>query len=176
MLDLAVKYEDKLKLLFANIAMDEEYMFFDLNSWRDEIQIDKSTWNIHQFVSLNRKGEVIGYFKYNINRDTRICGGLAIVNFKKDSLSKCFGNDLRQVIDDILNRYQFEKVGFGVVVGNPAEKFYDKYISKIGGRIIGVYEKDCRLLDGNYYDYKTYEVLKEGYLTSYMNEQMKGVN
>lgn len=164
MLEIAAKHESRLKELFADITFNEEYMFMNPTSYVDELVIDKSTWNKHQFASINSKGEVVGYFKYNIDRDTLACNGLLVVNFKKDTLSKVFGKDLQELIDDIFVKFKFRKLKFGVVVGNPAERFYDKYISSIGGRVVGTYQEDCKLIDGNYYDFKEYEVLRSDYI------------
>lgn len=167
MLDLAIRHEQKVKELFAEIAFDENYMFMFTSSYRDDIEIDSSTWNKHQFVSINDNGEIIGYFKYSIDRDSLGCYGLQIVNFKKDVLSKCFGKDLMQLLQDIFIKYKFYKLKFGVVIGNPAEKFYDKYIEAIGGRIVGIYDDDCKLLNGELYAYKTYEILRKNFLKVY---------
>lgn len=166
MIDIAAKHENELRRLFADITFDEEFMFMNPSSYVDQFTIETGTWNKHQFVSLNAKGEVVGYFKYNIDRDTLNCGGLLIVNFKKDTLSRVFGTDLKQIIDDIFIKFKFRKLKFGVIVGNPAERFYDKYITSIGGRVVGTYKDECKLIDGNYYDYKEYEVLRNDYLLS----------
>lgn len=39
-------------------------------------------------------------------------------------------------------------------------------ISKYGGRIVGIYEKETKLIDGEYYDVKLYEITRESYLES----------
>ena len=56
------------------------------------------------------------------------------------------------------------KMEFSVVVGNPIEETYDKMIAQYGGQITGVKHKHVRLLDGNYYDYKEYEIFREDYI------------
>lgn len=66
MLELAIKYEQQLQEKYLNVAMDEDYMFAFGCSYRDKLEIDTSTWNKHQFVSVNGNGEVVGYLKYNI--------------------------------------------------------------------------------------------------------------
>lgn len=164
MLELAIKYENQLKEKLLNIMLDEEFMFMFSSSYREEIIVDKSTWNRHQFVSVNPKGEVVGYFKYNIDRDSLNCHAVQIVNFHKDKISRCFINDLKQVIKNIFEKYGFNKLSFGVHIGNPAEKMYDKHLHLIGGRIVGTKMRDDKLMDGNYYNYKLYEVLKEEYI------------
>jgi hypothetical protein len=164
MLQPAIKYESQLRSKMVDITFDERFMFMFGSSYRDEIVLDNTTWNKHQFVSVNKNGEVIGFFQYNINRDCLDCYGLQIVNFKNDRLTPCFSKDLRICIRDIFYKFNFRKLGFSVVVGNPAEKFYDKYIHKIGGRIVGIKREEVKMLDGSYYDMKLYEVLREDFL------------
>jgi hypothetical protein len=165
MLQPAIKYEQQLKELYINIALEDDFKFMFSTSYRDDLEVSKSTWNTHQFVSVNQHNEVVGYFKYSIDRDSMSCYGLQIVNFKKDKLCRVFANDLKQLFQDIFFRFNFRKLKFGVHIGNPAEKFYDKYIDSIGGRIVGINKEDDRLIDGKYYDYKTYEILQRDFKT-----------
>lgn len=57
-------------------------------------------------------------------------------------------------------------MNFIVVVGNPIEKSYDKMIKKYGGRIVGTYKEDVKLIDGEYYDKKLYEILASEYFST----------
>jgi hypothetical protein len=164
LLQPAILHENQLKQKFTEIMLDEEFMFMFGCSYRDELIIERSTWNKHQFVSVNANGEVIGYFKYNIDRDALNCNGLQVVNFYKDKICKHFINDLDQMIRDVFVKFKFRKLKFAVHIGNPAEKFYDKHLHKIGGRVVGIYLKEDKMMDGNYYDYKMYEVMREDYL------------
>lgn len=164
MLKPAKLYENELKLLFAEIMFDEAFMYADVNSYRDELKLVDSTWTKHQFASVNEKGEVVGWFSYSINRDSGAAYALQIVNFKKDVLCPTFGKDLKTLFEELFLKFKFYKLNFSVVIGNPAEAFYDKYIEQIGGRILGYYEKDVKLIDGQYYDLKMYEVMRENFI------------
>ena len=53
-----------------------------------------------------------------------------------------------------------------MVIGNPIEKSYDKMVKKYGGRIIGTYKEDVKLIDGEYYDKKLYEILSSEYFNA----------
>jgi hypothetical protein len=53
---------------------------------------------------------------------------------------------------------------FGVIVGNPIEKTYDKLIEKYGGKICGYAKEDIKLFDGKLYDLKNYEIMREDYI------------
>ena len=162
MLDLAIKYETKLQELFSNVAFDKKYMFFSGCSYRNKYKADESTWNKHEFVSLDGKGEVIGYIKYNIDRNSSVANGLQIINFSDNKV--IFGRDVMQALDEVFTKFKFRKMRYGVYVGNSIESTYDKLTKKYGGRITGIQLQDDKLLDGNYYDYKSYEIFREDYL------------
>lgn len=166
MLKPAGMYEDQLKKLFAEIAFDEEYMFMTTSSWRDTWTPSADTWSKHEFVSVNEENEVVGYLSYNVDRDALTTNRLQVINFRKDGLNRVFGNDLRRMFTDIFLKFQFRKLNFMVVIGNPAEAFYDKYVEKMNGRIVGYYESDAKLIDGNYYDVKIYEVTRDNFISA----------
>lgn len=77
-----------------------------------------------------------------------------------------FGRDLGQALTDIFEKFRFNKLKFSVVIGNPIEKSYDRMIQRYGGRIVGIFRQDTRLIDGNLYDVKDYEILRSEYLAS----------
>lgn len=161
MLDIAQKYEDQLKLLFANIAFDMRFMFMIGSSYRDVYKASDSTWTRHEFVSIHN-GEIIGYLKYSINRDSNVAYGMQIVNFTyKHNI--IFAKDLKTFLNDIFKKYQFRKLKYSCYVGNPIEKSYDKMTLKYGGKIVGIQKENDKLLDGNYYDCKLYEILRKDY-------------
>lgn len=162
MLDLAIKYENKLKELFANVVFDKKYMFYNGVSYYDAYESSKSTWNMHEFVSIDSSGEVIGYIKYSVARDSLTCGGLSIINFSDNKV--IFGMDVMTCLDEIFTKFQFRKLSYSVYVGNPVEKTYDRLTKLYGGRIVGTRLQECKLMDGNYYDLKLYEISKEDYL------------
>jgi hypothetical protein len=162
MLDLAIKYEDKLQMLFSNIAFDEKYMFFSGCSYRDKYKATESTWNKHEFVSLDKEGNVIGYIKYNIDRESSVANSLQIINFTDNKV--VFGRDVMQALDEIFTKFKFRKLKYSVFIGNPVESTYDRLTEKYGGRISGIQLQDDKLIDGNYYDFKSYEIFRDDYI------------
>jgi hypothetical protein len=83
------------------------------------------------------------------------------MSFEKKS--NIFALDLMRFFDLLFLERNFNKINFEVVIGNPIEKMYDKFIHEYEGKIVGVKEKDTVLRDGRYYDVKIYEIMRESY-------------
>lgn len=162
MLDIAQKYTNELKIKIADTAYDLKYMFVRFG-YTNEYEPSKSTWEKYEFVSICNN-EVIGLIYYYINRNEYSVSNFCAINFSDNKIT--FGRDLGIILNDIFMKYNFRKLKFGVFVGNPIEKSYDKLIQKYGGRIIGTEREAARLLDGKFYDYKEYEIFKEDYLSN----------
>lgn len=154
MIKPAQLYTEELKRKFLEIMYDDKYKYY-FGGWSSELTLDTDNWNNHSFVILDKK-EVIGYIAYSIDRRTDNVSSLQIINFSNNKY--LFGKAVYKVMEDIFNYFKFHKINFGVYVGNPAEKIYDKFINKYGGRIVGIYTDDVRLIDGTWCDYKIYEI------------------
>jgi hypothetical protein len=163
MLEPAIKYRNQLENLQYDIWFNDKYKYWVSDLYYTPLQIDTDTWGKHQFVSVHN-GEVIGYIGYNVVRSINSVHTLSIINFSDNKVT--FGIDLMQAVKDIFEKYKFRKLNFNVVVGNPIEKTYDKMINKYGGRIVGVYKDDVKLIDGKYYDTKIYEILADEYFNT----------
>jgi len=106
--------------------------------------------------------KVLGYFRYNIDKDSNAAYAMQIMNFYQPSI--IFANDLKQFLTDIFEKFQFRKLRYACYIGNAIEKQYDKITQKYGGRIVGIQKEDNKLMDGKYYDCKLYEILLKDYL------------
>lgn len=162
MLDTALKYKDKLTELHICTWHNEKYKFYNYRCYWDLPTFKENTLDGHDFVSLNEKGEIIGAIGYCILRDTESVCGLGIINFTDDHT--IFGKDVLQAIEDIFEKFNFRKLSFCVVIGNPIEKTYDRLALKYGGRIVGIERQETKLFDNKYYDVKRYEILREEYI------------
>jgi len=163
MLDAAIKHKDKLKILLASTWFDEKYKYYHLD-WAGEFELSESNWNLHQFVSIDSNGDIIGYMGYNVDRTAYYAKSLAITNFRNDTPSKfTFGQDVFQAIKNIFKKFNFNKLVFECVVGNPVQKTYRRLINDYNGRIVGVFKQHVILQDGQMYDIEMYEITKEGY-------------
>lgn len=161
MLDFAQNYEKELAKRMRDTWGKDKYWYYHRSSYFSTAVINEDTWNDTQFVSLNSSGEVIGYLGYGIDRECRYVTYLAIINFTDDS---SFGLDVMTMIKDIFERYQYRKIVFSVIIGNPIEPRYDRLIEKYGGRIVGTYKEHAMLPDGQLYDEKIYEIFRTDYL------------
>lgn len=140
---------DKARLYFSRPALDYE------------LAIERSNENITQLVSVNQAGEVVGYYSYRVNRITNSAYDLNILAFKKspEFYQDFFNLFLWMFLKDGLN-----KVVFNIILGHPAEKWYDWCCNEINGHIVGVFREDVRLTDGSLADIKYYEVIGREWL------------
>lgn len=105
-----------------------------------------------------------GIISYDIDWTTSKAYRLRVASFGPNPVT--FAKDVKEAIDWIFTKFNCEGLIFGVVVGNPAEKIWDKAIKKLNGRVVGYYKRDVKLIDNRLYDIKNYEVMKEDYFES----------
>lgn len=164
MLQPAIKYEQQLVELFREVWFDDRFKWWNAGAYYEDFKVHNTTWDYHQFVSI-KDNRIIGYIGYSLNRSINAVSNLSIVNFfDKDKMT--FGIDLAKALKDIFEEYHFNKINFYVIVGNPVEPEYDKIVSRYGGRIVGIFKDDVKLIDGQYYDQKYYEILDSDYFTA----------
>lgn len=162
MLDNARKHREELRNKHRETWYDEKYQYYHYGGWHKELSIPEDDWEHMAFVSLNNKGEVIGYITYCVNRRTLSAYDFGAMNFSNDKLT--FGRDLCQAIDDIFCKFNLQRMEFNVVCGNPIERSYDRMVERFGGRIVGVRKRVAQLLSNEICDDKIYEILREDYL------------
>jgi len=143
--------------LMIKHAYDPKYDYFFASEWRDfaEEKIAPSNdWEKLAMVSVSDEG--LGYLAASIARSTEVVSSLHLANFGCNPLE--FAKDTRLFVRRLMQRYDI--IRWSVLIGNPVEKHYDRLCHAIGGRIVGTYTRDCRLLDGSYVDRKLYEWVK----------------
>lgn len=166
MLDLAIRHKDKLLDKFASTFFDPKYMYYyNGDGYCSTPDIATDTYNIHQFVSLDKDGNIIGYLKYKIDHNVRAAYGFAAMNFTDNIV--IFSKDLKQVLIDIFLKFNLNKLDFNVTCGNPIEKSYDKIVARYGGRVLGIYKDDTITQDGVIHDSKAYEIMRSEFLEHY---------
>lgn len=157
MLKPAILYESELKQKFAGIMFDDRYEYYFLDGFQIP-EIADNTYDQHQFVSVDKSGNVIGYITYSINGRAWYAYELGIINFTNDVMT--FGNDVKTAIRDIFGKYNFNKLVFGAIKNNPATEKYIKYIKRYNGRQLVTYNKHIKLKSGKICDYMVFELSK----------------
>jgi hypothetical protein len=158
MLKPAILYAAQIQELYRKVWFEEKYKYYNYNSYWHTFQVEDNSRDWHEFVSIDEDGNMIGYIHYWVDRVTLNCARFGAINFTDNPL---FGKDLLQAICDIFERFNFHKLQFSVVIGNPVEKTYDRLCAKYGGRVLCIEKDETKLEDNKYYDVKRYEILRE---------------
>jgi hypothetical protein len=181
MLDHAKKYEEKLRQLFFDVDFNLLYKYSDLSVCRKTFKLPEDTWESNHFVSvyngIGLEPNILGMIEYSISRVNNAVTSLYIIRFdgngKKDPYAYFFGKDIMTAIKDIFDKYNFNKINFVVVIGNPIEKTYDRLIKRYNGRIVGIRKQDIRLIDNKLYDVKEYEIMADDY---FLSQSKRGIS
>lgn len=123
------------------------------------------------FASIEPGGKIIGCMGYCVEQETKSVWSIFAIRFPHGN-KLTFGRDLRQFIDDIFVKFGFRRAVFGCVVGNPAERMYDRHIvGRMGGRVLCV-ERDAALdMQGNLCGFKRYEIMRDDYIAAMRKEE-----
>ena len=124
------------------------------------------TWDSLDFVSIDDEENVLGFIRAKVSRGNEKVTNIEALNFSNKA-NTIFSRDLYKFIVDIFLKYNFRKIEFTVVAGNPIEKMFDKYVNKYGGRIVGVRKESVKLQDNLFYDSKLYELFKTDFIKNY---------
>lgn len=121
--------------------------------------IDETTWNGHQFVSIGKAQKILGYMSASVDRGARFVNNLSLISFDKNAMT--FIRDFQRFLWRLISYHNYRKIKWSVTCGSPHEKTYDKLCVKYGGRIVGVFEKENLLEDGQLYNVKYYEIMSD---------------
>ena len=146
---LRMEHMEKFKYFYA--GRWTEYEFEVADNDLDELQmvsVNPKTWRIH------------GYFEATFDNDVKAVEEMCIINYM-GKVCPMFAADLKAFIAELFGR-GYEKIDWSVIIGNPAERMYDRFCKKYGGRIVGTKLRNVMLRDGNIYDEKFYEIYRDG--------------
>jgi hypothetical protein len=161
MIELAKKYEMQLKQIFYDTALDGSFCWEWIGTGREWIEPSDKTWEKLNLVSTFN-GNILGEMGYQIDGSIRCAHRLYAAHFSKDN-GYIFMKDLITCVKNIFEKYGLSKCSFSVILGNPAERIWDKLVLNFGGRIIGYREEDVCLENGKLYDVKEYEIMAKNY-------------
>lgn len=165
MLMPAKLYVKELSELLGATATNPEYKWWHGSYSKVAIEVDDNFWSCIQFVKLNSKNEIIGYFRATVARPENYIDGLSCINFNlKDKMSFALG--IKEFLNYLINILNMPKIKWLVYVGNPMEKAYDKLCKNHGGKIIGI-EHYGVLIGNKMHDIKHYQWLSKDIRTKY---------
>lgn len=161
MLDLAIKFDSALRRKMIDTWYDPEYFSYYSNEMF--IPDFSSSPNGHRdFVSLNERGDIIGYFSYQVDVRTMSASNFGLISFEKGNL--IFLRDVMQAIDDIFVKFNLNRMEWMCYASNPALSGYRKFIKRYGGEEVGVLHKAALTADGLLQDVHLFELMAEDYL------------
>lgn len=122
-------------------------------------QLADNCYDRRDFVSLNEKGEVIGFISYFYNDVNMSASQFGAISF--DTGNPIFVQDLLQVIGDIFFKFHLNRIEFWCFEDNPATRGYRAFIKRFGGKEVAHLRQTCRLMDGRMHDSVIFEILYE---------------
>lgn len=163
MLKNAMLYMDEINKKYYEIAYDLDYQYY-IGNCGGPIHFHDNCYEHPEFVSVDENDNVIGVFKYSLDRAARRAYNFGAISF--DRGNTIFTIDMLRAIDDIFRKYKMHTMEFWAFVDNPITPTYTKLVEKYGGRIVGVL-KDCMILqDGQLHDSIIYELSLWGYIAA----------
>jgi len=168
MLKYAIQYKDQLAEKFIEFITSEKSYWWNVGNFIEfENILCENTWDKLQMISVSND-EVVGYIECGLDRCSNNAYHFSMINFT-GKINPVFSKDMISFINKVLIELNFRKIRFSVVVGNPAEKIYDKFISRYGGRVVGFFKEDAILIDGVSHDVKHYEIMRTEYKGKILN-------
>lgn len=159
MLRPAQIYEEKLQKANIETWYDLKNQYW--NGWccANKIKLEDNNSEYHQFVSVDKDDNVIGYICYYVNWTTKSVCNFGMISFAKGNMQ--FITDLKKVVTDCFYKYSMNRLEFKAYADNPVIRCYRSYIKKYGGRECGYLRKDTMLMDGKLHDSVLFEILRE---------------
>lgn len=172
MLTLARLVKSELEKVYLNSIYKEKYKYYQFSSYTTYIMtIDDNDWEKLEYCSVDKSGNILGFFRAYIERDSHKITEIGIISFideeKSDKHLIC-GVDLFKFLKMIYDHPAVNKIEWSVIVDpdyafskkRKTELFYDKIVKKFNGKIVGIFTKTIKLRDGKFYDRKYYEIIK----------------
>ena len=160
MLKPAKNYSFELEYKLRDTWYDPQYTYYHSDTYRGDVSIDDdSRW---YFVSVNAEDHVIGFISCFVDRDVNQVRNVGAISFELGNTT--FAKDLIYLVDDIFNKYHFNRLEWCCISGNPVLPTYIRWCVKHGGEQVA-HEHECvRTIDGVVRDSFTFEILAKNYV------------
>lgn len=159
MLKPAQLYTDKLQEENIKAWYKPENIFWNGGIGDSQIDIREDNYNCHQFVSVNKYDNIIGYICYSIDWTAMSAYNFGIISYRKGNIE--FVRDLYESVCNLFEIYHMNRIAWFAYTDNPAIRGYRNFIKKHGGRECGYHRQAVRLQDGKLHDYIEFEILAE---------------
>ena len=123
----------------------------------------KNNKDEHHLVSIDSKGNLLGYLGYYINWETRSVDALYAIRCA-DEPSPLFIRDLFRAIDDIFYKYHLNRIEFSAYEDNPVCNTYRRLVHKCGGLEVGILHEKTLLMDGKVHNMVLFEIMRKDYI------------
>ena len=168
MLKSALEHAEELNRKLVLTWYDPHYQYA-WNGRMHEIEgVPDNDRQSRYYVSYSSWFGAVGYISYWVNHEADSVADFIAVNFYPDHTGAkvLFARDLLQAVDDVFLLYNFNRLEFVANVDNPAIRMYDKFIRRLGGRVVGTTYESTTDMRGKRCDERIYEILQKDYLAS----------
>lgn len=159
MLKPAQLYKDKLQEENIKSWYKPENIFYNGGAGNSQINICEDNYECHQFVSVDKNDNVIGYITYIVDWMAMNADRFGVISFDKGNV--LFAKDVYMAVCNLFEIYHMNRVSWFVFVENPAIRGYRNFIKKHGGCECGYYRQVAKLQDGLLHDSIVFEILAE---------------
>lgn len=159
MLRPAQLYKDKLAEENIKSWYDPRNIYWNGGVGDSVIDLPDHTYDRHDFVSVDKNDNVLGYIGYSVDWTAMSANKFSIISFQKGNMM--FVKDLYQAICDLFEVYHMNRISWLAYADNPAVKGYRNFIKRHGGRECGYQRQTVKLQDGMLHDTVCFEILAE---------------
>ena len=156
MLVPAISRKEEVLKKFSEMIYTEDYFYYCGYPHCHSIPEIKAEDDYFDWVSVDSKGEIIGYISYHINPATDNVARFGMISFDKGN--PLFMRDVFNLLKDLVKNHR--RVEWRCIGGNPVAAHYNKFCENCGGRVIAL-RSVVKGLDGSYRDEYIYEILNK---------------
>lgn len=150
-------YADELQRLNTEEWYKPENIFWNGGTGDSYISLPDNNYSSHDFVSVDKSGNVIGYISYAVDWAAMSADRFGIISFDKGNIE--FAKDLYNAICDLFEKYNMNRVSWFCFTDNPAIRGYRNFIKKHGGIECAYHRQVAKLQDGKLHDSVQFEIL-----------------
>ena len=123
-------------------------------------EIEKTSWNGEQKVSIGENGNIIGYYETSVIRADERVNSCLFIHFKSSPYfnQEIASSDLALFIDSLYNDPNLRTINFMSIAENHANRTYLRWLDIYGGDRF-LLPQYTRLKDGNFHDAWEYNII-----------------